>query len=97
MTSQSRCRGFSIVSLHEAKAFRRRHRIFFRPPERNDTSAGDHLETTLLVGRTHVATVDAHRHGTVGKREFGDCLQSRKISGFPFFSQLLLDTFGHGL
>src|SRR5450631_2428145 len=46
-----------VVGLHEAEAFRRWYRISFRSPERNDTSASDHLETTLLVGRPHVSTI----------------------------------------
>src|SRR5450755_3072977 len=46
-----------VVGLHEAEAFRRRHWVSFRPPERHDTSASDHLETTLLVGRSHISSI----------------------------------------
>ena len=41
-----------VIALHEAKALRRRHRVGFRPPGCHHSPAGDHLETTLLMGRT---------------------------------------------
>src|SRR5215472_13866299 len=61
-----------VIRLHEAEAFRWRHQISFRPPERHHTAARDHCGISLLVGCPHVATVDTNRHWTIRQGEFGD-------------------------
>ena len=49
------------------------------------------------MGRSHVAAVDTHRHGTVRQGELSDRLHGGKITGLSLFSQFLFDAFGHGM
>src|SRR5262249_38394996 len=85
ITFQTRCRGFWSYVCTKPKHFGG-GTVFFRPPERHHTAARDHFEIPLLVGRSHVAAVDTHRHGTVRQGEFSDRLHGGKITGLSLFS-----------